>query len=83
MVVQVCLAGFNFYLFFVCRSPSTDQSCLRLVFMIVYWNLWTGISLKIGSLYFFGDLNVHHSEWLGSSRTDAQDVATCDFASLS
>ena len=31
---------------------------------------------------FIGDANGHHSEWLGSSRTDVHGVATCGSASL-
>lgn len=80
MVARVCGHRLNLYIFCVYRSPNTDDR--------VYDCLLDAMA-KIQSVdskavfHFVGDFNCHHSEWLGSSRTDSHGVAARDFGSLS
>ena len=67
-------------MFFVYRSPSTDDG----VFDCLLESMGRIQSQDRKTAFcFFGDFKGHHSEWLGSSRTDVHGVATCDFAALS
>ena len=39
--------------------------------------------MQKASFLFIGNVNAHHEEWLGSSMTNLQSRAECDFASSS
>lgn len=80
MVARVCGERLHFYIFCVYRSPNTDDRV---------FDCLLGAMARIQSVdskavfQFVGDFNCHHSEWLGSSRTDSHGVAARDFGSLS
>ena len=79
MVVKVAGTRHNFYLFFVYRSPSTDDrvyDCLAEAMGEIQ-----SVDSK-SAFCFVGDFNCHHSEWLGSRVTNSHGVAAFDFASI-
>ena len=64
---------------FICFSFE-DAQVQTMVFMIVWWNILAGFSLKIESLYFV----LLQFQWEPIlMATDIHGVATCDFATLS
>ena len=79
MVAKIPGQRLNYYLFVVYRSPSTDDrgfDCLCEAIGRIQ-------SVDPKSVFcFVGDLNCHHSEWLGSHITDAHGVAAFDFATV-
>ena len=61
------------------RSPSTDDG----VFDCLCEAMGSIQSVDPKSVFcFVGDFNCHHSEWLGSSITDAHGVAAFDLATV-
>ena len=80
MVVKLSGARANFYVTFVYRSPSTDTR----VFDCLLESMGKIQSEDPKSVFLFiGDFNCHHSDWLGSFRTDPPGIAAHNFASLS
>ena len=80
MVVRISGALSNTYVFGVYRNPDLDNhiyDCL----LTAMANIQAADSRA--SFVFVGDVNAHHLEWLGSSRTTEHGVAAYDFASLS
>ena len=78
MVIRVCGARLNTYIFGLYRNPDLDDhlyDCLLSAISEIQ------LSDKRASFVFCGDLNAHHSEWLGSPRTNVHGVAAFDFAS--
>ena len=80
VVARVCGARSNFYLFFVYRSPNTDDR----VYDCLLESMGRIQSEDPKSVFLFaGDFNSHHMEWLGSPRNDNHGVAAHNFSSLS
>ena len=44
MIVRLCGARLNFYFFFLLIEA---QVLMMMVFMIICWDIWAGLSLKI------------------------------------
>ena len=57
---------------------------MEFLYLIFYASLSTVPAEDVrASLLFWGDLNGHHQEWLGSTTTNRHGVAAFDFATVS
>lgn len=80
LVIRVCGRLMNFYIFALYRNPDLDDKlydCLLEAMAKIQ-----SVDSK-ASFVFVGDLNAHHSEWLGSTRTTEHGVAAFDFSTVS
>ena len=79
MILKVCGVRQNFYIFFVYRSPNADDR----MFDCLLDAMGRIQSVDRRSVFcYVGDFNCHHTEWLGSPRTDGHGVAAYDFATV-
>ena len=79
MVAKVASSRINFYMFIVYRSPATNDR----VFDCILGTMSRIQSEDPKSAFcFVGDLNCHHSDCLGSNRTDSYGAAALDFGTL-
>ena len=79
MVVRIAGKRLNMYMFFVYRSPSTDDR----VYECLLEAMGKVQSADKKSVFcFVGDFNCHNTEWLGSAHTDSHGRAAQDFATM-
>ena len=65
---QVALLQSVSYFLFLYQSPSL---CLGTVFYSILGNIDEVLSIKLSAVFLFGDLKIHHKDWLTYSvRTD-------------
>ena len=80
LVLRVCGARQNFYVFILYRNPDLDDwiyDCLLIAMAAVQ-------ATDARTLFLFlSDLNGHHQEWLGSTTTNRHGVTALDFATVS
>ena len=82
MVTQIAGSRTNIYLFIVYRSPATNDrvfDCILGALGRIQSEDPMWLCLVFCSV---GDINCHHSNWLGSNRMDSHGVAALDFATL-
>ena len=80
LVIRVCGARQNVYMFTLYRNPDLDDrifDCFLTSMAVVQ------AEDVRASFLFAGDLNGHHQEWLGSTTTYRHGVAAFDFATVS
>ena len=80
LVVRVCDARQNIYVFSLSHNPDLDD--------YIYECLLTAMAamqaVDVGaSFLFMGNMNGHHQEWLGSTTTNGHGAAALDFAIVS
>ena len=80
LVLIVCGARQNLYVLSLYRNPDLDDrifDCLLTTTAAVQ-------DEDVGAPFlFYGDLNGHHQEWLGSTTTNRHGVAAIEFATVS
>ena len=78
MCFRLSLLHSTSYLFFLYRSPSSDDCT---VVDSVSQSIDSALtSHPSANIFVFGDFNLHHKEWLNSNRTDAAGTHVYNFA---
>ncbi|XP_071478923.1 uncharacterized protein [Diadema antillarum] len=76
---KINLPGRMIFIFCVYRPPSADDS----IYDVISDHIDTIQELHPRSeIIVLGDLNAHHEEWLGNTKTDAYGESAFDFATL-
>ena len=80
LVLRVCGAGLDFYMFSLYRNPDLDD--WKNDFLLTALAAMQAADAR-ASFLFVGDLNGHHQEWSRSTTTNHHSVAALDFATVS